>query len=96
MRTSAGMDTMPSAIQGNLRDFLANDANRAGLLKLLLEAEKAGGAAAAATIVDASTKSSDTKITTVISGGNGLNTKDNYVQNSNGDIFSGGILWDGR
>ena len=37
-----------------------------------------------------------TAVTTVISGGNGLNTKDNYVQNSNGDIFSGSVLWDGR
>jgi hypothetical protein len=37
-----------------------------------------------------------TAVTTVISGGNGLNTKDSPFQNSNGDIFSGSVLWDGR
>jgi hypothetical protein len=57
MTTSAAMDTMPSAIQGNLRDFLANDANRAGILKLLVDAVPAAAAASAATIVDASSKS---------------------------------------
>ena len=37
----------------------------------------------------------NSNVTTVVSGGNGINTKDNYVQNSNGDIFSGTKLWDG-
>lgn len=39
MTTIAANDNMPSALQGNLRDFLASSDNRAQLIQLLMEAQ---------------------------------------------------------